>query len=37
MQASIERRFNTVTMWTIGTRVGMVGILITIFKLFVEN
>ena len=37
MQASMERRFNTVIMWTVGTGVGMIGILITIFKLFIDK
>ncbi len=37
MQATLERRFNAIIMWTIGTGVGMIGVLITIFKLFINK
>ena len=33
----VEKRFNTMILWTVGTGVGVVGLIFSIIKLFVAN
>lgn len=37
LESLFERRFNNLIMWSIGIGLGVVGLILTIFKLFIEK